>query len=50
MPSNITDIRKLLLTIDRLRHRLAIGRVCIVANRGMILAATLEGLEQRGLE
>jgi transposase len=40
----------LLPTIDRLRHRFAIGRVCIVADRGMISAATLEGLEQRGLE
>jgi transposase len=50
MPGNTTDVRVLLPTIDRLRHRFAIGRVCIVADRGMISAATIEGLEQRGLE
>ena len=34
----------------RLRDRFAIGRVCIVADRGMISEATLKGLEERGLE
>src|SRR5215217_3082273 len=50
MPGNTADVRILLPTIDRLRHRFAVGRVCIVADRGMISAATIEGLEQRGLE
>jgi Transposase DDE domain len=50
MPGNTADVRILLPTIDRLRHRFAIGQVCIVADRGMISAATLEGLEERGLE
>src|SRR5689334_10368080 len=50
MPGNTADVRILIPTIDRLRHRFAIGRVCIVADRGMISAATLEGLEERGLE
>src|ERR687893_953417 len=50
MPGNTADVRVLLPTIDRLRHRFAIGRVCIVANRGMISAATIAGLEERGLE
>jgi Transposase DDE domain len=50
MPGNTADVRILLPTIDRLRHRFAIGRVCIVADRGMISAATIEGLEQRSLE
>ena len=50
MPGNTADVRILLPTIDRLRHRFAIGRVCIVADRGMISAATIEGLEERGLE
>ncbi len=50
MPGNTADVRVLLPTIDRLRHRFAIGRVCIVADRGMISAATIEGLEERGLE
>jgi transposase len=50
MPGNTADVRLLLPTVDRLRHRFAIGRICIVADRGMISAATIEGLEQRGLE
>jgi len=50
MPGNTADVRILIPAIDRLRHRFAIGRVCIVADRGMISAATIEGLEQRGLE
>jgi transposase len=50
MPGNTADVRVLLPTIDRLRRRFAIGRVCIVADRGMISAATIEGLEERGLE
>jgi Transposase DDE domain len=50
MPGNTADVRILIPTVDRLRHRFAIGRVCIVADRGMISAATLEGLEERGLE
>jgi Transposase DDE domain len=35
---------------DRLRARFAIGRVCVVADRGMISAATIAALEERGLE
>jgi hypothetical protein len=50
MPGNTADVRVLLPTIDRLRHRFAIGRACIVADRGMISAATIAGLEERGLE
>jgi len=50
MPGNTADVRVLLPVVDRLRHRFAIGRVCVVADRGMISAATLEGLEARGLE
>ena len=50
MPGNTADVSVLLPTIDRLRHRFAIGRVCVVADRGMISAATIEGLEERGLE
>jgi transposase len=50
MPGNTADVRILIPTVDRLRHRFAIGRVCIVADRGMISAAIIEGLEQRGLE
>jgi hypothetical protein len=49
-PGNTADVRMLLPVVDRLRGRFAIGRVCIVADRGMISAATTEGLEERGLE
>jgi hypothetical protein len=36
--------------VDRLRRRFGIGRVCFVADRGMISAATIAALEERGLE
>ena len=36
--------------VDRLRRRFGIGRVCVVADRGMISAQTLAALEARGLE
>jgi hypothetical protein len=35
--------------IDRLRRRFAIGRICVVADRGMISAATIAALEARKL-
>ncbi|MDO9714785.1 transposase, partial [Paracraurococcus sp. LOR1-02] len=38
MPGNTADVSVLLPTVDRLRHRFAIGRVCVVADRGMISA------------
>jgi hypothetical protein len=49
-PGNTADVRVLLPVVDRLRQRFGIERVCVVADRGMISAATIEGLEQRGLE
>jgi transposase len=49
-PGNTADVSGLLPVIDRLRARFAIGRVCIVADRGMISAATMAALEARGLE
>lgn len=49
-PGNTADVSVLLPVIDRLRSRFAIGRVCIVADRGMISQATIDGLEQRGLD
>ncbi len=50
VPGNTADVRILLPVIDRLRSRFAIGRVCVVADRGMISAATIAALEERGLE
>jgi transposase len=49
-PGNTADVRVVIPVIDRLRSRFAIGRVCVVADRGMISAATIAGLEERGLE
>lgn len=49
-PGNTADVTTLLPVIDRLRHRFSIGRVCVVADRGMISATTIEGLEARGLD
>jgi hypothetical protein len=49
-PGNTADVTTLIPVIDRLRNRFAIERVCVVADRGMISAATIAALEQRGLE
>src|SRR5512144_1634430 len=35
-PGNTTDVKTLVPIVDRLRSRFGIGRVCIVADRGMI--------------
>jgi hypothetical protein len=35
-PGNTADVSVLLPVVDRLRHRFGIGRVCVVADRGMI--------------
>ncbi len=49
-PGNTADVSVLVPVIDRLRHRFGIGRVCVVADRGMISSATIAALEERGLE
>ena len=49
-PGNTADVSVLIPVIDRLRSRFAIGRVCVVADRGMISAPTIAALEERGLE
>ncbi len=48
-PGITADVTTLLPVVDRLRQRFAIGRVCVVADRGMISGATIEGLEAQGL-
>ena len=40
-PGNTADVTSLVPVIDRLRRRFAIGRVCVVADRGMISAETI---------
>jgi Transposase DDE domain len=49
-PGNTADVGALVPIIDRLRSRFSIGRVCVVADRGMISAPTIAALEERGLE
>jgi Transposase DDE domain len=48
-PGNTADVTSLVPVIERLRRRFAIERVCVVADRGMISAATLAEIEARGL-
>jgi hypothetical protein len=48
-PGNTADVASLLPVVDRLTRRFAVGRICIVADRGMISAETVAGLEARGL-
>jgi transposase len=50
MPGNTADVTILLPVVDRLRERFRVGRICVVADRGMISAATVQALEERGLE
>ncbi|BBO69864.1 transposase [Desulfosarcina alkanivorans] len=44
-PGNTADVKSLLPIVDRLKMRFKIARICIVADRGMISAKTLEQLE-----
>jgi transposase len=48
-PGNTADVTALVPVIDRLRKRFAIGRVCIVVDRGMISTETIAALETGGL-
>ena len=48
-PGNTADVTTLIPVIDRLRRRFAIGRICVVADRGMISAETVAELEARRL-
>jgi hypothetical protein len=43
------DVTTLIPVIDRLRRRFDIGRVCVIADRGMISAETMAELEARRL-
>jgi Transposase DDE domain len=50
VPGNTADVKVLLPVVDRLRDRFGITRACVVADRGMISAATIAALEERGME
>jgi hypothetical protein len=49
-PGNTADVATLLPVVDRLRARFGVGRICVVADRGMISAATIAALEERKLK
>ncbi|MBC8433331.1 MAG: IS1634 family transposase [Desulfobacterales bacterium] len=46
-PGNTTDVKTLIPITDRVRKRFGINNFCIVADRGMISADTIEELESR---
>jgi hypothetical protein len=50
LAGNTADSTVLLPIVERLRHRFHMEQVCVVADRGMISAATIKALEQRGLD
>jgi transposase len=46
-PGNTADVTSLVPVVDRLRSRFSIGKMCIVADRGMISQDTIEELDKR---
>ena len=46
-PGNTADVKSLVPIVERLKSRFGIASVCIVADRGMISAATLAEVEKR---
>ena len=48
-PGNTTDVKTLIPVIDRICKRFGIHNVCIVADRGMISAKTIEELEDNDI-
>ena len=49
-PGNVTDVSTLIPIIERLKTRFGIESVCVVADRGMISATTIEQLESEELK
>jgi Transposase DDE domain len=50
MPGNTADVTTLMPVVRRLKKRFGIKRACIVADRGMISAATIADLEASGID
>ncbi|MGH8525490.1 MAG: IS1634 family transposase, partial [Gammaproteobacteria bacterium] len=46
-PGNASDVKSLVPIVERLKTRFPVGQVCIVADRGMISAATLQQIRER---
>ena len=49
-PGNTADVTRLMPVVQRLRERFGVAQVCVVADRGMISAATIAALEKEGLQ
>ena len=49
-PGNATDVKSLLPVVARLRSRFGIRSMCVVADRGMISAETIDALEAQGID
>jgi hypothetical protein len=49
-PGNTADVTTLLPVVERLRSRFGVSRACVVADRGMISAATVAALEAQGID
>jgi hypothetical protein len=49
-PGNTADVTRLTPVVERLRTRFGINKVCVVADRGMISAATIAALEQQNID
>jgi hypothetical protein len=49
-PGNTADVTTLVPVVERLRRRFGVERACIVADRGMISAATIAALEARKID
>jgi Transposase DDE domain len=49
-PGNTADVTTLLAVVERLRSRFGVERACVVADRGMISAATIAALEARKID
>jgi Transposase DDE domain len=49
-PGNAADVKALLPVVRRLRERFGMSRMCVVADRGMISAETINELEAHGVK
>jgi hypothetical protein len=49
-PGNMADVTTLVPVVDRLQKKFGVGRVCIVADRGMISDKVMREIEERGWE
>jgi transposase len=49
-PGNTADVTALLPVVARLRNRFGVDRACVVADRGMISAATIAALEAQKID